>query len=113
MGVDSSLNRRSVCTGRIEPDGDEAGLRWDGCRLRPTRDTTPAAMRACRDAISSDRTPYQLSGRFMISLSLVSGSISGVPLEQMKLQIKLGVPHPLQKLLDIDKQWKNLGCRSC
>ncbi|CAN1323001.1 hypothetical protein LINPERPRIM_LOCUS32588 [Linum perenne] len=31
------------------------------------------------------------------------GSIPGVSMEQMKLQIKLGVPHSLQQYLDIDR----------
>ncbi|KAK7362734.1 hypothetical protein VNO77_04855 [Canavalia gladiata] len=53
---------------------------------------TAAAMRACRDAISSNSIP-----------AFRRGSIPGVSFEQMKLQIKLGVPHSLQKSLDIEK----------
>ncbi|KAL9325284.1 hypothetical protein ACSQ67_005929 [Phaseolus vulgaris] len=37
------------------------------------------------------------------SSALGSGSIPGVSFDQMKLQIKLGVPHSLQKSLDIEK----------
>nr|XP_027191957.1 uncharacterized protein LOC101503760 isoform X2 [Cicer arietinum] len=53
---------------------------------------TSAAMRACRDAISSNSIP-----------AFRRGSIPGVSFDQMKLQIKLGVPHSLQKSLDIEK----------
>ncbi|KAG5517019.1 hypothetical protein RHGRI_037685 [Rhododendron griersonianum] len=56
------------------------------------QDVTAAAMRACRDAISSNSIP-----------AFRRGSIPGVTFEQMKLQIKLGVPKPLQQLLDIEK----------
>ncbi|KAH9606559.1 hypothetical protein KSS87_009137 [Heliosperma pusillum] len=53
---------------------------------------TSAAMRACRDAITSNSIP-----------GFRRGSIPGVSFEQMKLQIKLGVPHSLQQSLDIEK----------
>ncbi|CAK8577601.1 unnamed protein product [Lathyrus sativus] len=53
---------------------------------------TSAAMRACRDAISSNSIP-----------AFRRGSIPGVSFGEMKLQIKLGVPHSLQQSLDIDK----------
>lgn len=33
----------------------------------------------------------------------IAGSIPGVTFEEMKLQIKLGVPHPLQQVLDIER----------
>ncbi|GMH27133.1 hypothetical protein Nepgr_028976 [Nepenthes gracilis] len=56
------------------------------------QDVTAAAMRACRDAISSNSIP-----------AFRRGSIPGVTFDQMKLQIKLGVPRPLQQHLDIDK----------
>ncbi|KAI4306400.1 hypothetical protein L6164_029681 [Bauhinia variegata] len=56
------------------------------------QDITAAAMRACRDAISSNSIP-----------AFRRGSIPGVTFDQMKLQIKLGVPHSLQQLLDIEK----------
>ncbi|KAH6829149.1 50S ribosomal protein L34 [Perilla frutescens var. hirtella] len=56
------------------------------------QDITSAAMRACRDAISSNSIP-----------AFRRGSIPGVSFGEMKLQIKLGVPRPLQHLLDIDK----------
>ncbi|PSS29070.1 Protein cbp-1 like [Actinidia chinensis var. chinensis] len=56
------------------------------------QDVTAAAMRACRDAISSNSIP-----------AFRRGSIPGVSFEQMKLQIKLGVPHSLQQLLDVEK----------
>lgn len=56
------------------------------------QDATKAAMRACRDAISSNSVP-----------AFRRGSIPGVSFEQMKLQIKLGVPQPLQSSLDIEK----------
>ncbi|GMY37574.1 hypothetical protein FCV25MIE_32817 [Fagus crenata] len=55
------------------------------------QDITAAAMRACRDAISSNSIP-----------AFRRGSIPGVTSEQMKLQIKLGVPHSLQQSLDIE-----------
>ncbi|KAK0579742.1 hypothetical protein LWI29_030780 [Acer saccharum] len=56
------------------------------------QDVTSAAMRACRDAISSNSIP-----------AFRRGSIPGVSFEQMKLLIKLGVPHSLHPLLDIEK----------
>ncbi|KAK6149999.1 hypothetical protein DH2020_017524 [Rehmannia glutinosa] len=55
-------------------------------------DITSAAMRACRDAISSNSIP-----------AFRRGSIPGVSFGEMKLQIKLGVPRPVQHLLDIEK----------
>ncbi|CAL0312087.1 unnamed protein product [Lupinus luteus] len=48
---------------------------------------TAAAMRACRDAISSNSIP-----------AFRRGSIPGVSFGEMKLQIKLGVPHSLRHL---------------
>ncbi|KAL0363448.1 UNVERIFIED_CONTAM: hypothetical protein Scaly_1300000 [Sesamum calycinum] len=56
------------------------------------QDITSAATRACRDAISSNSIP-----------AFRRGSIPGVSFGEMKLQIKLGVPRPLQHLLDIEK----------
>ncbi|XP_022142214.1 uncharacterized protein LOC111012382 isoform X2 [Momordica charantia] len=56
------------------------------------QDVTAAAMRACRDAISSNSIP-----------AFRRGSIPGVTFDQMKLQIKLGVPQTLQQSLDIEK----------
>ncbi|GAB4831385.1 hypothetical protein Ancab_005396 [Ancistrocladus abbreviatus] len=56
------------------------------------QDVTAAAMRACRDAISSNSIP-----------AFRRGSIPGVSFDQMKLCIKLGVPKTLQQSLDIDK----------
>ncbi|KAJ8437410.1 hypothetical protein Cgig2_008763 [Carnegiea gigantea] len=65
-------------------------MEWQLCTDR--QDITAAAMRACRDAISSNSIP-----------AFRRGSIPGVTFEQMKLQIKLGVPRPLQQSLDIEK----------
>ncbi|XP_073119032.1 uncharacterized protein [Henckelia pumila] len=56
------------------------------------QDITSAAMRACRDAISSNSIP-----------AFRRGSIPGISFGEMKLQIKLGVPRSLQHLLDIEK----------
>ncbi|KAL9269862.1 hypothetical protein AKJ16_DCAP06945 [Drosera capensis] len=56
------------------------------------QDITKAAMRACRDAIASNSIP-----------AFRRGSIPGVSFGEMKLHIKLGVPHSLQQSLDIDK----------
>ncbi|KAI3764918.1 hypothetical protein L2E82_14935 [Cichorium intybus] len=56
------------------------------------QDVTKAAMKACRDAISSNSIP-----------AFRRGSIPGVSFDRMKLQIKLGVPPPLQSTLDIEK----------
>ncbi|KAK9936555.1 hypothetical protein M0R45_013391 [Rubus argutus] len=56
------------------------------------QDVTSAAMRACRDAITSNSIP-----------AFRRGSIPGVTFEEMKLQIKLGVPHILQQSLDVEK----------
>ncbi|KAH7568807.1 hypothetical protein JRO89_XS06G0053800 [Xanthoceras sorbifolium] len=98
------------------------------------QDVTAAAMRACRDAISSNSIPafrrdlkdwickrtysvefmsygYLFSDaieafccKTLITLENFNGrSIPGVSFEQMKLLIKLGVPHSLHPLLDIEK----------
>ncbi|KAK9223912.1 hypothetical protein WN944_012361 [Citrus x changshan-huyou] len=113
------------------------------------QDVTAAAMRACRDAISSNSIPafrrgasfrisrlvlscfprngssaratiliscIEISGlliscifpekkllNFVSAADEVAGSIPGVSFEQMKLLIKLGVPHSLQQLLDIER----------
>ncbi|VFQ89073.1 unnamed protein product [Cuscuta campestris] len=56
------------------------------------QDITSAAMRACRDAISSNSIP-----------AFRRGSIPGVTFDGMKLEIKLGVPRSLQHMLDIVK----------
>lgn len=56
------------------------------------QDVTAAAMRACKDAISSNSIP-----------AFRRGSIPGVTFGQMKLQIKLGVPNSLQQSLDIER----------
>ncbi|XVF25667.1 hypothetical protein REPUB_Repub13aG0233300 [Reevesia pubescens] len=56
------------------------------------QDITSAAMRACRDAISSNSIP-----------AFRRGSIPGVTFDQMKLLIKLGVPHSVQQSLDIER----------
>uniref|UniRef100_A0ACD5VZA8 Uncharacterized protein n=1 Tax=Avena sativa TaxID=4498 RepID=A0ACD5VZA8_AVESA len=56
------------------------------------QDITTAAVRACKDAISSNSIP-----------AFRRGSIPGVNSEQMKLQIKLGVPRPVQHLLDFER----------
>ncbi|XP_020583657.1 uncharacterized protein LOC110026832 isoform X3 [Phalaenopsis equestris] len=56
------------------------------------QDITAAAMKACRDAISSNSIP-----------AFRRGSIPGVNIDQMKLQIKLGVPHSTQQSLDIER----------
>ncbi|KAJ8486020.1 hypothetical protein OPV22_018505 [Ensete ventricosum] len=56
------------------------------------QDITTAAMRACRDAISSNSIP-----------AFRRGSIPGVNSDQMKLVIKLGVPRSTQHLLDIER----------
>ncbi|MCL7025022.1 hypothetical protein MKW94_010397 [Papaver nudicaule] len=56
------------------------------------QDITSAAMRACKDAISSNSIP-----------AFRRGSIPGVNFDQMKLEIKLGVPRALQQFLDIER----------
>ncbi|XP_020239698.1 uncharacterized protein LOC109818591 [Cajanus cajan] len=56
------------------------------------QDITAAAMRACRDAIATNSIP-----------AFRKGSIPGVTSDHMKLHVKLGVPHPLQQNLDMDK----------
>ncbi|KAL6562074.1 hypothetical protein OROGR_003081 [Orobanche gracilis] len=56
------------------------------------QDITSAAMRACRDAISSNSIP-----------AFRKGSVPGVSFDEMKLQIKLGVPRTIRHLLDIEK----------
>ncbi|KAL6615580.1 hypothetical protein ACP70R_037850 [Stipagrostis hirtigluma subsp. patula] len=56
------------------------------------QDITAAAVRACKDAISSNSIP-----------AFRRGSIPGVNTEQMKLQIKLGVPRATQHLLDAER----------
>ncbi|XP_026412603.1 uncharacterized protein LOC113308344 [Papaver somniferum] len=56
------------------------------------QDITSAAMRACKDAISSNSIP-----------AFRRGSIPGVNFDQMKLEIKLGVPRAVQQSLDIER----------
>ncbi|KAK1284937.1 hypothetical protein QJS10_CPB20g01985 [Acorus calamus] len=56
------------------------------------QDITVAAMRACKDAISSNSIP-----------AFRKGSIPGVSTEHMKLKIKLGIPQSTQQHLDIDR----------
>ncbi|XP_039116053.1 uncharacterized protein LOC120251562 [Dioscorea cayenensis subsp. rotundata] len=56
------------------------------------QDITAAAMRACKDAISSNSIP-----------AFRRGSIPGVNSDQMKLQIKLGVPRSAQPFLDVER----------
>ncbi|CAK9152586.1 unnamed protein product [Ilex paraguariensis] len=84
------------------------------------QDVTKAAMKACRDAISSNSIPAfrrgtrsRLRGGLthmpMSTLGLsganpyAAGSIPGVSFGEMKLQIKLGVPRPVQQSLDIER----------
>ncbi|KAL9346547.1 hypothetical protein Peur_061400 [Populus x canadensis] len=90
------------------------------------QDITAAAMRACRDAISSNSIPafrrvrrflfinLQIGMRWLsafvvtiVAYAIIrsngAGSIPGVTFGQMKLQIKLGVPHSLQQSLDIER----------
>ncbi|KAL1327239.1 hypothetical protein HN51_037309 [Arachis hypogaea] len=56
------------------------------------QDITAAAMRACKDAIATNSIP-----------AFQKGSIPGVTSDNMKVHVKLGVPHPLQQGLDKDK----------
>ncbi|KAG7598590.1 hypothetical protein ISN44_As06g028190 [Arabidopsis suecica] len=56
------------------------------------QDVTSAAMKACKNAISSNSIP-----------AFRRGSIPGVSFGEMKLQIKLGVPHSLHQQLDLEK----------
>ncbi|XP_057948165.1 uncharacterized protein LOC131143813 [Malania oleifera] len=90
-------NPRGAASGTFVPNDSsppmkllfvEMGVGYD----QHGQDITAAAMRACRDAISSNSIP-----------AFRRGSIPGVTFDQMKLQIKLGVPHPLQLSLDIEK----------
>ncbi|KAG8385460.1 hypothetical protein BUALT_Bualt03G0047600 [Buddleja alternifolia] len=93
------------------------------------QDITSAAMRACRDAISSNSIPafrkgpspsanrtkgvfglkdlkamdFNFINKFVELTWMTSSNIPGVSFGEMKLQIKLGVPQPLQHLLDIEK----------
>nr|ADE76733.1 unknown [Picea sitchensis] len=56
------------------------------------QDITAAAMRACRDAISSNSIP-----------AFRTGAVPGVNTDQMKLKIKLGVPRSTQGSLDTER----------
>ncbi|XP_023632909.1 uncharacterized protein LOC17896735 [Capsella rubella] len=56
------------------------------------QDVTSAAMKACKNAISSNSIP-----------AFRRGSIPGVSFGEMKLQIKLGVPRSLHQQLDLEK----------
>lgn len=115
---------------------------WDFCgTVFDSQDITAAAMRACRDAISSNSIPafrrgiehlcfllsydfgcdqtseYDVSRIWLRGTTNVlqnffdcvimhvmnAGSIPGVTFGQMKLQIKLGVPHSLQHSLDVER----------
>ncbi|KAL5724990.1 hypothetical protein ACHQM5_008187 [Ranunculus cassubicifolius] len=78
IGVDPSLKLLFV----------EMGVGYD----QHGQDITVAAMRACKDAISSNSIP-----------AFRRGNIPGVGFDEMKLQIKLGVPRAVQHFLDIDR----------
>lgn len=56
------------------------------------QDVTTAAVRACKNAISSNSIP-----------AFRTGALPGVSYQQMKLRVKLGVPHSVQKDLDVEK----------
>ncbi|KAI3939605.1 hypothetical protein MKX01_038560 [Papaver californicum] len=56
------------------------------------QDITSAAMRACKDATSSSSIP-----------AFRRGSIPGVNFDQMKLEIKLGVPRAVQQFVDTER----------
>lgn len=56
------------------------------------QDITAAAVRACKDAISSNSIP-----------AFRTGAIPGVSWQEMKLMLKLGVPQVTQNALDLDK----------
>ncbi|XP_024361647.1 uncharacterized protein [Physcomitrium patens] len=56
------------------------------------QDVTSAAVRACKDAISSNSIP-----------AFRTGALPGVSYQQMKLRVKLGVPRSVQKELDVEK----------
>ncbi|KAL3695017.1 hypothetical protein R1sor_008668 [Riccia sorocarpa] len=53
---------------------------------------TTAAMRACKNAISSNSIP-----------AFRTGALPGVSYQQMKLKLKLGVPHSVQHELDLEQ----------
>ncbi|KAI3719033.1 hypothetical protein L6452_19922 [Arctium lappa] len=88
MATAASPTQSSVPNSSITLLFVEMGVGYD----QHGQDVTKAAMKACRDAISSNSIP-----------AFRRGSIPGVSFEQMKLQIKLGVPRPLQPTLDIEK----------
>ncbi|KAH6555263.1 hypothetical protein KP509_1Z269300 [Ceratopteris richardii] len=56
------------------------------------QDITAAAVRACKNAISSNSIP-----------AFRTGAIPGVSWQEMKLKLKLGVPKSAQHELDIEK----------
>lgn len=56
------------------------------------QDVTVAAVRACKNAISSNSIP-----------AFRTGALPGITYQQMKLKVKLGVPSSVQKDLDIEK----------
>ncbi|CAI6006012.1 unnamed protein product [Closterium sp. NIES-64] len=56
------------------------------------QNVTKAAIKACRNAITSNSIP-----------AFRTGAIPGVSWQQMKLQVRLGVPRELQSGLDIDQ----------
>ncbi|KAG6549574.1 hypothetical protein Mapa_008956 [Marchantia paleacea] len=53
---------------------------------------TTAAMRACKNAISSNSIP-----------AFRTGALPGVGYQEMKLRLKLGVPHSVQHELDLEQ----------
>ncbi|KAL2632682.1 hypothetical protein R1flu_004161 [Riccia fluitans] len=56
------------------------------------QDITIAAIRACENAIRSNSTP-----------AFRTGAIPGVSYKQMKLKLKLGVPHSVKHELDLEQ----------
>ncbi|KAM7525040.1 hypothetical protein LguiA_014942 [Lonicera macranthoides] len=88
MATDAEQSQSTVPIPSIKLLFVEMGVGYD----QHGQDATKAAMKACRDAITSKSIP-----------AFRRGSIPGVSFEEMKLQIKLGVPRPLQHTLDVEK----------
>ncbi|GJP56699.1 hypothetical protein CLOM_g15754 [Closterium sp. NIES-68] len=99
---DSSVSRRRITAMAEASDVAGASQATEGSRMKVLfvemgvgydqhgQNVTKAAIKACRNAITSNSIP-----------AFRTGAIPGVSWQQMKLQVRLGVPRELQADLDL------------
>ncbi|CAI5464181.1 unnamed protein product [Closterium sp. Yama58-4] len=103
-GVSSGSRRRFVAMAEASDVAGASQATGEGSRMKVLfvemgvgydqhgQNVTKAAIKACRNAITSNSIP-----------AFRTGAIPGVSWQQMKLQVRLGVPRELQADLDIDQ----------